>query len=229
MDTSFATCLAFTKAEEGGMSTDARDGGCFASGVAGSGPLIGSNCGISAAVLAAYMKPARCTRSDMTNLSAQALEAIYRTGYWMPLACDRLPAGLDLMLQDHAFNAGVHASAKLLQDMLQVPADGWIGDQTVAAIGTLDQLRLIDLVDADAAHGLQQALGLTTSGVIDLRTWSALDHRAPSSSALLIITALAARHSRFYRALAGFPTYGAGWLARARRRQLAALHLAANA
>lgn len=225
VQSSFQDCLAFTLGEEGGFSQDPRDGGCYLSGRPGEGALIGSNRGISAVVLAAWMHPTAPTAEAMRAIGPQTVEAICRTLYWQPINGERLPAGIDLMVLDHGFNAGVAAAARILQRCLGVISDGWIGDATLAAIGRAEPRDLLDLLDADAAHGLQQALGITTDGVIGPQTQKALavSHVGPS---LLLIAAIAAAQSSFYRQLAGFPEFGAGWIARTHRRQLAASRLA---
>ncbi len=223
MRASLASACAFTAQEEGGLSLDPRDAGNYVSGRAGSGALIGSNSGISAATLASWIKPQVLTADMMRHLPAQTVDAIYQVRYWRAVAADQLPAGIDLMVADHAFNAGDAVSARLLQQCLGVKQDGCIEELTVTAINCVQATPLLDLVDADAVHAMQQALGLITDGVIGPQTRAAIDRHGPVMT--LLVAALRTKQSDFYRALPDFRLYGADWLARADRRQMAAYRL----
>ena len=228
MESSFSTALAFTLAEEGDLSLDARDGGCFVSGVPGDGPLIGSKWGISAAALAEWLRPDAITAAAMRALDRATVEAIYRTHFWLPIAGGQLPAGLDLAVMDCAYNAGVSRSARLLQACIGAQADGWIGPATIAAVERAETRALVDRLDADALHGLQQILEVRTDGVFGPQTHRALAARS-DAPLLMLISALTASQCAFYRGLADASLYGAGWLARTSRRQIAALRLATKA
>ena len=228
MQASFATILAFTMKAEGGLSTASEDPGNWSSGVCGQGTLIGTNCGISAPVLAAFVAPLAITAEDMAAVPAATVRSIYQVQFWMPVSGDSLPAGVDLMVADMAFNGGAAASARLLQQALGFTGsnvDGWIGPGTLAAIGTVKPAALLDQCDANAVHGLQQALGITTDGVIGPQTQKAIASH-PAQIPLLIVTALTARQSAYYRSLSDYSEFGAGWLNRVNARQMAAYGLA---
>lgn len=228
MQSSFDACLSFTKAEEGALSLNSRDGGCYVSGRARDGELIGSNCGISARTLADWIKPTPITPEIMRDLSGETIEAIFRARYWSPLSCDLLPAGVDLMVMDFGFNDGIGPSGRMLQKCVGAKQDGWIGPDTRAALGTVEQRNLINLLDANGVHGLQQALGLATDGVIGPQTQTAIS-RHPNGTLLLLITALTSAQCSYYRSIGGFSVFGNGWLARTNRRQMAAYKLAFSA
>jgi len=73
-----------------------------------------------------------------------------------------------------------------------------------------------------SAQMLQWAVGLSGSdvdGAIGPHTIAAVARRAPA----ILIDTLAAMQAAHYRRLPGFPTFGAGWLARTERRRVAAL------
>lgn len=74
--------------------------------------------------------------------------AIYRVQYWNALRADDLPAGLDYCLFDAGVNSGPAQAAKWLQRELGVPADGQIGEATLAALEGRDVAALIDAVSA---------------------------------------------------------------------------------
>lgn len=85
---------------------------------------------------------------------------IYRTRYWDALACDGLPAGLDLAVYDYGVNSGVGRAAKVLQRLVSAAADGVIGPVTLAAIRRRDAGDLIERLCDERLRFLQS-----------LRTW----------------------------------------------------------
>jgi hypothetical protein len=74
---------------------------------------------------------------DEENLSPLQQE------YWNRVAGDKLPAGLDWSVFDWAVNSGVGRSARTLQKIIAVTADGGIGPQTLAAVDEHDTEQLI--------------------------------------------------------------------------------------
>jgi lysozyme family protein len=59
--------------------------------------------------------------------------ALLRDRYWLACGCDRLAAGLDLLVFDTAVNMGPGAAARILQAALGHAADGEIAARTLAA------------------------------------------------------------------------------------------------
>ena len=99
MEVCFESCLTFTRTEEGGYVDDARDSGNWSSGRVGQGRLIGSNMGVGAPALIAWMGPqAYVTAEQMKNLQPATYNAIASSRYWNPIGCGNVPAGFDLML-----------------------------------------------------------------------------------------------------------------------------------
>lgn len=130
-------CLAFTLHHEGGYQARPNDRGNWFDG-----RLIGTNRGISAPTLAAWMGQDRAeslTAEDMRALSEGDARAIYAAHYWNPVRGDDLVAGLDLMLFDLAVLAGPRRSVMILQAQLArmlgtITIDGFLGPRTLGAI-----------------------------------------------------------------------------------------------
>jgi len=92
MNGNFANCLAVTLGYEGGWSDHPSDpGGATMKGI----------------TLATYRryKPG-ATKTQLRNIPAKDVEAIYRAGYWDTVNGDRLAAGVDLATFDAGVNSG---------------------------------------------------------------------------------------------------------------------------
>ncbi|MBT8421007.1 MAG: peptidoglycan-binding protein [Gammaproteobacteria bacterium] len=74
-------------------------------------------------------------KEDLKAITDEQLQHIYKTGYWDKCHCDDLPDGMDYVVFDQAVNSGPGRSAKWLQQVIGVPADGGIGPQTIEAAG----------------------------------------------------------------------------------------------
>lgn len=122
---SFDTCVSFTLAQEGGLSTDPEDPGNWTGGAIDKGTCKGTKFGISAA---AYPD------LDIPALTEDRAREIYRRDYWTPIAGDSLPAPVASVTFDAAVNNGVRRAALWLQRAAQVSADGKIGPETLAAV-----------------------------------------------------------------------------------------------
>lgn len=137
MQSNWQTALRFTLSQEGTYTNVPADPGNWTGGDLGSGTCIGTNMGISAPVLAQYCEDnalAPPTTTMMEKLGILVVMSIYHAGYWVPLQGDALPAGLDLMLFDHAVNTGVGAAVRLAQLQFDVDADGVLGPETLGAL-----------------------------------------------------------------------------------------------
>jgi len=71
---------------------------------------------------------------SMRDLKVSDVAPIYRKNYWDRLKGDDLPNGLDLCVFDFGVNAGTGRSAKYLQKMVDTPADGGIGPNTIKCV-----------------------------------------------------------------------------------------------
>jgi lysozyme family protein len=110
---------------EGGYSSNPKDPGNWTGGKVGAGKLLGTQKGIAAA---SY--PDR----DIRNLTDAEIQAIYRQDFWNPVRGDDLPVGVDLSVFDAGVMSGPSRSAKWLQQVVGVKADGAIGPATLAAV-----------------------------------------------------------------------------------------------
>lgn len=130
-------CLAFTLHYEGGYQARPDDRGNWFDG-----RLIGTNRGISAPTLAAWLGQDRAeslTAEDMRSLPETEARAIYAAHYWNPIRGDDLPPGIDLMLFDFAVLAGPRRSVSIAQALLArllgtITIDGFLGPRTLGAI-----------------------------------------------------------------------------------------------
>ncbi|MET3791762.1 glycoside hydrolase family 108 protein [Aquamicrobium terrae] len=92
MQGNFENCLAVTLGHEGGWSDHASDpGGATMKGI----------------TLATYRRyRPGATKTQLRNIPAKDVDAIYRAGYWEPVNGDRLAAGVDLATFDAGVNSG---------------------------------------------------------------------------------------------------------------------------
>lgn len=82
---------------------------------------------------------------------------IYRVHFWTPLRGDDLPLYIGIALLDAAVNSNVARASKWLQMALDVPADGWIGAQTLAAARAAEPIPLLNEFSARRAfHFMMQ-------------------------------------------------------------------------
>ena len=118
----FPDCIAHVLAAEGGLVNDPKDPG-----------------GVTKFGISQRSYPAL----DIRALSLDDAKAIYQRDYWDKLQGEALPAGLDLLLLDHAVNAGPARSVRLLQRLVGVPEDGLMGPVTLAGVAIADPQDLI--------------------------------------------------------------------------------------
>lgn len=125
----FAPCLADVLVHEGDFSIVRSDPGNWTGGKVGQGVLKGTKKGISAAAFPDL---------DIKNLTDAKIAEIYQARYWRPIRGDELPVGVDLSGMDYSVNSGVSRSAKDLQRVLGVAADGRVGPVTILAAKAAD-------------------------------------------------------------------------------------------
>ena len=138
--TAFDTCLAVILREEGGFVNNPRDPGGM------------TNLGITRDTWEAWSKKA-ASEADMRALTPAMVAPLYRTNYWSPLFCDRLPPALALCVFDFGVNTGVKRAARYLQQLVGATPDGSIGPATSAAVDTWIDAHGV----ATAVHGYQDA------------------------------------------------------------------------
>ena len=228
MEACFESCLAFTRAEEGGYVDDARDSGNWSGGQVGQGRLIGSNMGVGAPTLVAWMGPqVYVTAEQMRDLQPATYSAIATARYWQPTGSGNVPAGFDLMLFDFGWNRGVSTSLDLLAKCLAL-ADYQTGPMTPGLIDEallkIPRMTLLEQIPKGGIMVLQRLLDVSVDGVVGPKTLDAFSVRQDLRATAGLL-ALAAAQVVSYKKLSNFSTYGAGWLARTARRQVAALAL----
>ena len=227
----FQAASAFTRAEEGGYSNRADDGGNWTGGIVGAGQLIGSNLGVSAPTLVDWIGIEAATQPDaMRELTVQVFEAIARSRFWTPLNCDGLEPAVALMVFDFGWNAGVRSSSRLLQislGMRGTAVDGQLGPQTAARAATPDWPALLAGLEQPFIEDLQHGCGLRVDGICGPVTLAALG-AAPALWPAALARRLAQAQMQAYRQMRGFTVFGAGWEARTVRRLAASLAFGAG-
>ena len=127
---------------EGGYTQDPEDTGNWTGGRKGVGKLNGTKYGVSAASYPSL---------DIKSITLDDAKAIYYRDYWQVINGDAFPFSISNALFDCAVNSGCASAVKLLQKVLNVPSDGKIGKQTIAAAQAKDQTELlIDFLTARA-------------------------------------------------------------------------------
>ena len=121
----FGAAVTWVIGWEGGYTDDPGDPGNWTGGAIGSGQLLGTNMGISAASYPTL---------DIPNLTEAQAEALYEQDYWTPIQGDALPPALAMVVFDGAVNSGVSQSVQWLQVVLGVTTDGALGPLTLAAV-----------------------------------------------------------------------------------------------
>jgi lysozyme family protein len=79
--------------------------------------------------------------------------------FWNRTRCDALPSGIDLMVFDHAVNAGPDRAGRALQlacGQKRAEIDGAIGPDTLGQVSLSDTLTLLDALTAMQRTGYRQ-------------------------------------------------------------------------
>jgi lysozyme family protein len=134
----FDRCLGVTLLQEGGYTDDARDSG----GATNLGITIGELKDWRHAQDPSISRESITAEEVKKLTKAEAIE-IYRTNYWNKARCGDLPSGVDLEVFDMGVNAGPSRSIKILQEILGVTVDGWIGPETLEAAKGRDPATVI--------------------------------------------------------------------------------------
>lgn len=131
MNTNFDDCFKMLMVHEGGYTNDPRDSGGM------------TNWGVTHIDWAAWVghEP---SADEMRALTQDDVKPLYKRKYWDNLKCDDLPGGVDWAVFDFGVNSGIGRSAKYLQRLVGVDADGVIGPATLAAVNAHDPKILIE-------------------------------------------------------------------------------------
>jgi lysozyme family protein len=83
------------------------------------------------------------TEISVRDLNLESAMRIYYEKYWLAGKCDAFPFPLSIIHFDGCVNHGISRANKILQEAIGVDIDGIIGNQTLSAIKTLSQERII--------------------------------------------------------------------------------------
>ena len=133
-----AFALTVSPSVEGGYSCVSSDPGNWSGGKVGSGELLGTNMGISAAFLSSLPTTDPYHQAEPAALKVADVEAIYRAHFWDAVQADKLAPPVGGLLFDAAVNQGPSWAPRLLQGGLGVTADGILGPKTLAAAAAAD-------------------------------------------------------------------------------------------
>jgi lysozyme family protein len=131
---------------EGGFVNDPRD------------PGGATNHGVTKAVWEEWIGES-VTVDDMKALTVDDVKPLYKKKYWDSVCGDELPSGVDYCVFDYAVNSGVVRSARALQTVLHVDADGQIGPITLAKASQQNPVHVIEDISNARIKFLQ---GLST-------------------------------------------------------------------
>lgn len=131
MKENFEECLNIILKHEGGFVNHPKD------------PGGATNLGITKRTLEKFLGK-EVSIDDVKNLNKETAGQIYKEKYWNALKGDKLPSGIDLSLFDWGINSGPARSAKCLQTILSVEADGIIGNQTLTVLDGWDTQHMLE-------------------------------------------------------------------------------------
>jgi len=157
MDDTFDACLEFTLSEEGGYADHPTE------------PRLATNHGITLARLRRFLRDPGLGRDDIRHVPCGTVRALYLTDFWNRTRCNALPSGIDLMVFDHAVNAGSDRAGRALQlacGHRRAEIDGAVGPDTLDRLALADPLTLLDALSAMQRTGYRQmaAYGLFGEG-----------------------------------------------------------------
>lgn len=80
---------------------------------------------------------------DIRALTREQAKAIYKRDFWDCIHADEMWDGVAFQAMDFAVNSGINQSIKCLQKAVKVPADGFWGPTTRAAIAAMPEHKVI--------------------------------------------------------------------------------------
>ena len=108
-----------------------------------------TNKGITARVYEQWLSEvmdidAEVNEQTMRNIPDIHVQQIYRQEYWNRVNGDELPSGVDHAVFDWGVNSGTGRSARALQRIVGVKADGGIGPITLSAVRDKDAADIVE-------------------------------------------------------------------------------------
>ncbi len=107
-------------------------------------------------------------KAEVRGLTRPEAAAIYKALYWNRCNAGKLPAGVDLAVFDFAVNSGSDRAIRLLQALVGVQQDGFVGPITLAAVERRDPAAIINALCDQRLTFLQRLATWATFG----RGWS---------------------------------------------------------
>lgn len=218
MRRNFSAANAFLLTDERGYSDDPHDSGNW-----WGGKLIGSNMGVTPAVLAQFLPQTPVTAEVMRNLSPSVQALIAQKLYWQPVSGDRLPDGIDFMAFDFGYNAGPGTSCQATYKALGLAPEAAFGLDFFAQVARPNVNRVLDGLTRASIGLFQGLVGLPTDTIAGPNTRSAARTSAWAARVLLLVS-LREKQEQRYQSL-GNSLYLKGWLNRTEQRFRAALDL----
>lgn len=117
----YEDCLNFVMRWEGGFVNDPLDRGGA------------TNRGVTQRTYDAWRTRKGADLRSVADMDPSELYQIYLERYWNPVKCRAFASPLDLALFDSAVQHGAGRTAKWLQELLDVTADGVVGPVTIEA------------------------------------------------------------------------------------------------
>jgi len=139
MNKNYDRCLTMLLKHEGGYVNDPNDAGGR------------TNLGVTQKVYENWVER-DVTEQEMRDLTVEDVAPIYKNNYWDRGKCDDLPSGVDWCIFDWGVNSGMSRSAKALQRIVGVEADGGIGPMTLQAVNDFDPLEIITKMHLSRQH-----------------------------------------------------------------------------
>ncbi|HCO56208.1 MAG TPA: hypothetical protein DIT93_14490, partial [Pelagibacterium sp.] len=123
-------------------------------------------------------------KSEVRALERAEAAAIYKALYWERCKAGSLPVGLDLAVSDYGVNSGPDRAVRVLQALVGVVQDGFVGPLTLAAVGKRDTRALIEALCDQRMGFLQRLANWASFG----RGWTSRvsDIRATALSAVTL-------------------------------------------
>ena len=123
-------------------------------------------------------------KSEVRALERAEAAAIYKALYWERCKAGSLPVGLDLAVFDYGVNSGPDRAVRVLQALVGVVQDGFVGPLTLAAVERRDTRALIEALCGQRMGFLQRLANWASFG----RGWTSRvsDIRATALSAVTL-------------------------------------------
>ena len=139
MNKNYDRCLEMLLKHEGGYVNDPNDPGGR------------TNLGVTQKVYEDWVER-EVTEQEMRDLTVNDVAPIYKNKYWDKGKCEDLPSGVDWCVFDWGVNSGMSRSAKALQRIAGVTADGGIGPMTLQAVNDFEPLDIIIKMHTSRQH-----------------------------------------------------------------------------